>query len=138
MTAERPKKKNPGGYGTPPAKHRFQPGQSGNPNGRPKGSRNLTTLLVVELNRPVTVTEQGRRRRVRKVAVIARQLANKAAAGDLKAVEMLLRHLSSGQNDASRKEGGAPEPAETDRTILDHALARMAAAREKKEPGDDA
>lgn len=28
------------GYGKPPAETRFKKGQSGNPNGRPKGSRN--------------------------------------------------------------------------------------------------
>ena len=29
----------------PPEQHKFKPGQSGNPNGRPKGSKNLATLI---------------------------------------------------------------------------------------------
>ena len=35
--------------GEPRRAGQFAPGQSGNPNGRPKGSRNTTTLLVEEL-----------------------------------------------------------------------------------------
>jgi hypothetical protein len=33
------------GYGRPPKKARFKPGQSGNPRGRPKGSQNVKTKL---------------------------------------------------------------------------------------------
>lgn len=33
------------GYCQPPAKYRFKPGQSGNPNGRPKGSKNLSSIV---------------------------------------------------------------------------------------------
>ena len=33
------------GYRKPPTKTRFKPGQSGNPNGRPRGSVNLKTDL---------------------------------------------------------------------------------------------
>jgi len=29
----------------PPIEHRFKPGQSGNPNGRPKGTKNLATII---------------------------------------------------------------------------------------------
>jgi hypothetical protein len=31
------------GYGRPPLATRFRPGQSGNPRGRPKGARNLSS-----------------------------------------------------------------------------------------------
>ena len=36
----------PVGYGNAPKQHRRKPGQSGNPKGRPKGSRNRKTLYA--------------------------------------------------------------------------------------------
>jgi uncharacterized protein DUF5681 len=40
------------GFGRPPAAHRFKPGQSGNPRGRPKGRKNFDTMVreIVKLN----------------------------------------------------------------------------------------
>ena len=37
------------GYRRPPKKSRFKPGQSGNPKGRPKGTKNLKRDLIEEL-----------------------------------------------------------------------------------------
>ena len=54
------------GYGRPPEETRFKPGQSGNPKGRPKGSKNLRTLFAEELRRSVTLKENGKTRRVPK------------------------------------------------------------------------
>jgi hypothetical protein len=34
------------GYGKPPVETRFQKGQSGNPEGRPRGTKKLVTLLA--------------------------------------------------------------------------------------------
>ena len=37
------------GYGKPPLHTRFQKGRSGNPNGRPRGKKNMSTLLSAAL-----------------------------------------------------------------------------------------
>jgi hypothetical protein len=47
------------GYGKPPEATRFKPGQSGNPRGRSKRSRNAKTLLKEALDEMVTVREAG-------------------------------------------------------------------------------
>ena len=79
-----------GGYGKPPEQSRFQKGQSGNPAGRPRGHLNLVSVVSNALKSKVTVTEGGRRRSKSKLEVSITQLTNKAAAGDLKALRMLL------------------------------------------------
>jgi hypothetical protein len=43
------------GYGKPPANTRFPRGLSGNPKGRPKGSKNLATIALRESRQPVRV-----------------------------------------------------------------------------------
>jgi hypothetical protein len=78
------------GYKRPPLHSRFQKGQSGNPRGRPKGSKNFSTLLAEALNEPVIVTEDGRRRRISKRELGVRQLANKFAMAEAQATKMLL------------------------------------------------
>jgi hypothetical protein len=78
------------GYGKPPRHTRFRPGQSGNPRGRPKDAKNLSTLVHEALNEPVVVTENGRRRKVSKCRAIITQLVNRSAQADLKATQILL------------------------------------------------
>ncbi len=81
------------GYRRPPQNKRFRKGRSGNPKGRPRGAKNLTTLLDQVLAEPVIVTEQGKRRRITKREAMLKQLANKAASGDAKAMQLLLAQL---------------------------------------------
>ena len=45
----------PVGYCKPPKTGQFQPGQSGNLKGRPKGSQNFTTILEKELNNKIQI-----------------------------------------------------------------------------------
>lgn len=50
------------GYGMPPKRSQFQPGQSGNPKGRAKGARNLATNVRAVLGRRIMVVERGQRK----------------------------------------------------------------------------
>jgi len=69
----------------PPKDRRFKPGVSGNPKGRPKGSVNLRTKVTRQLRQMVTVTRNGRSVKMRKADLIARQIVDAAAKGNLKA-----------------------------------------------------
>lgn len=77
------------GYRKPPAHSQFKKGQSGNPKGRPKGTRNLGSVLAKSLREQVVINENGTRKTITKLEAATKQLTNKAAAGDLNA----LRHL---------------------------------------------
>jgi uncharacterized protein (UPF0216 family) len=78
------------GYKKPPLHSRFKKGQSGNARGRPRGSKNFSTLLTDALNEPVVVTEDGRRRKISKRELGFKQLANKFAMAEAQATKMLL------------------------------------------------
>lgn len=79
----------PVGYRKPPVRTRFKKGESGNPKGRPKGSLNLATVLIRTLREHVVVNEGGHRKTVTKLEAAVKQLANKAASGDLGALRQL-------------------------------------------------
>jgi Family of unknown function (DUF5681) len=105
------------GYGKPPKHSRFCKGQSGNPQGRPKGSKNLATLLDQALDEPVIVNEYGQRRQVSKREAVLKQLVNKAASGDLKSMHLLLATMRV--IDARQEPGVQPQPlSEEDEKIM--------------------
>ena len=78
------------GYGRPPTANRFKTGKSGNPRGRPKGSRNIATLVDEELGRKIDVTVDGQRRRVTKSNVVARRVVDGALKGDAKSIATVM------------------------------------------------
>jgi hypothetical protein len=92
------------GYGKPPRHTRFKKGHSGNPNGRPNGGKNAATLLNEALHEEVVVNENGRRRKLTKLEAAMKQLANRAAAGDHRSLQLLLNQLLT----IDRKSGDQP------------------------------
>ena len=86
-----PKRDYEVGYGKPPAHTQFQKGWSGNPRGRPRGSKNNATLLNEALNQKVAINENGQRRQISKREAMFTQIANKAAQGDHRAIQTVLR-----------------------------------------------
>jgi Family of unknown function (DUF5681) len=97
------------GYGKPPRHTCFKKGQSGNPRGRPRGSKNLRTLLNEALNELVVVTEEGGRRKITKREAIITQLVNRSATADWRAIKILFDILRDieGQTDPASPETSA-------------------------------
>ena len=122
------------GFGKPPRSMRFKPGQSGNPNGRPRGAKNFAVAIEQELVTRVTVTENGRRRRISKREVIAKHLVNKAASGDLKAIPLLLNEARAHQGNLA--DAGPDQVLDTpeDRKVLDGIIARIRSSSPESVP----
>ena len=84
------KKKYAVGYKQPPRSTQFQPGQSGNPAGRPKGMKNLATDLKEELEEKITITENGTPLEITKQRAMFKSLMAKALKGDSRASSVLI------------------------------------------------
>jgi hypothetical protein len=90
------------GYGKPPGHSRFKPGVSGNPRGRPKGSKNKATfeermkaIAVEEAYREITVRDGNRQVRIPVMQAILRSLSLKAAGGNPTAQRMFVDLIKS-------------------------------------------
>ena len=74
----------------PPRKGQFKPGQSGNPRGRPKHSRNIKTYVDELLSETIPVIEGGKTRKIPRAKAIAIQLVKQAAKGDPKGLAAIM------------------------------------------------
>jgi hypothetical protein len=78
------------GYKKPPLRTRFRKGESGNPKGRPKGTKNFKTDLVEELSELVLVREGTSERRLSKQRAMLKSLTAKAIKGDTRAASIVV------------------------------------------------
>jgi hypothetical protein len=78
------------GYRRPPKATRFVAGKSGNPKGRPKGSRSIGTILRDIIQQKIAVSENGKTRRMPVLEVTFRRLASDAMRSDPRAIKLLL------------------------------------------------
>ena len=102
------------GFRRPPRHTRFQKGRSGNPSGRPRGSRDLRGAMLDELRRSITAKENGRSVRVTKAQLLMKSLIAKAVGGDMKAAALVLTYMQKldpgAQPEAARDGGPVLEP----------------------------
>src|SRR5450759_5354792 len=78
------------GRGNPPKHTQFRQGTTGNPKGRPKGTKNLSTYIMEAARDRGTATVGWRTRKISKIQATAMQLATKAAGGDQAAMGKFL------------------------------------------------
>jgi hypothetical protein len=117
------------GYGRPPKEHRFQPGESGNPKGRPKGAKNTSTLLRKILDSKIEVRTGGTVRKISVREAILTRFAEAALKGDTKSAGFLLQRYDMPETAEEHAINGATPD---EQQIIDAYLETILKDREKK------
>jgi uncharacterized protein DUF5681 len=113
------------GRGNPPQRTRFVKGSSGNPKGRPKGRKNLATILTEAARGQVTATIDGKQRKITKIQATAMQLATKAAGGDSASIARFLDWFDAIEARAAAARPEAFPFSEADLNVLREVYTRM-------------
>ena len=111
------------GYKKPPRSSRFQKGVSGNPKGRPKDSKNLSSIMEKLLDQPVAIVIDGVKKEVSGREAIATRIFQKALSGDAKSIEILRetdRTLMQEMINLQEAELAQEISSEADQEILEH------------------
>jgi hypothetical protein len=124
------------GYRKPPERTRFEKGRSGNPKGRPRGARNLTTLLGETRSEVVAISENGRRRKITKLAATCKRLVNEALTGNLSAMRLLLELVRLNDNRTQPSTEDAALTNQCDQEVMDQLRERMRRAVQEQSEGD--
>lgn len=126
------------GYGRPPVARQFgQPGANRSGKGRTKGARNVSTVLEEVLSERIKVKDSTNKvRKISKLDAGLTQLANKAATGDLRAIQMVIALWQGIEARKDREADTQPELqlTEADRRVLDLLSSRT---RSEMEGRDD-
>ena len=136
------------GYKKPPKQTQFKKGQSGNPKGRKKTSKNFAESFVKELFTTIQIKENGEIKRVNVINAISKKIVNIALQGNISILKKFLESplldsylLREAINEYTLKPENKPKalPPEL-RLIVNKAKEQMRkihnAEMEKRERGD--
>ena len=101
MSSQKPKRGPTGdypvGYARPPKATQFQPGQSGNPAGRPHGRPSLDELLLEEAARLGKFQAGDKVMHMDRDRALMRKLFDIALQGDVRAIQLVTERLRQAQ-----------------------------------------
>ncbi len=121
-----------GGYGKPPKKHQFKPGESGNPGGKKKAKPPAKSFLeefLEEVEKPVSFIQGGKTvKTTRRLALILKMI-NGGLTSDHRCLKLCMDLLI--RADTARDAGEAPEISDSDYQAL------LAILKEQKECDGD-
>jgi hypothetical protein len=109
---------SPIGYGKPPKKSQYRPGQSGNPKGRPKGAKSLKSVLQKELTSKIEIKVQGKKTKATKLEAAIMKLVNDALSGNAKALSELLKLAAVHMPQDADGVSNTLPPSEEDQALL--------------------
>lgn len=105
----------------PPREAQWKKGQSGNPKGKPKGTKSVSATFRKAGLEKVEVRVRGRTRTMTRLDLIVARIVEEAAKGDRKAAELALRYLAPALPEELLKPHDV-EPAAEDLAILENFL----------------
>ena len=126
------------GWGRPPRHTQFRPGTSGNPNGRPRGSKNFASVVKKVLSRRVKVTQGGSDKKMPTQEAFANLIAMRALAGDSKATGYLIRLVDLVDRESSDTVAHEQQPVRPEDELVMTSIVRRIRAMDESLGEDDA
>jgi Family of unknown function (DUF5681) len=115
----------PVGYGRPPLASRFKPGASGNAKGRPRGSKNLKTLIRDAMTAKISIQDGTKTKPVSRLeGVVMRQLHKALMGSDPAAMAVVKMALALGFFEESEVNHAEERLGAEDQRVLDQLLLR--------------
>ncbi len=100
------------GYGKPPKENQFKKGKSGNPNGRPRGSKNkpksvtddrLKAMILEEVYREIPINDETGTMTMPIVQAGLRSMTVKAAKGDYRSLKLMTELVDQAEAEKARQ-----------------------------------
>jgi Family of unknown function (DUF5681) len=123
------------GYGRPPIHTRFKSGRSGNPEGRPRNSRNLRTIIQDALTTKIVLRQgQGKRSITKLEGIVLRQVESALKGDDKAALAALKMAAQVGLLEARESEIEEAALSASEKEMMEELLSSKGVRKPKSKP----